>query len=138
MTTHVLIELNQIDSRATREAETAAQRAAYAQPREDSFYRDTDELGENGDDESESTQASTTPPAAEVLRPVLVDPMDIRTISHRRHDKPGSRLTFSSGSGFAVAESYEELKAKLAEAGVRIVNRTEPQLLAFTQTAGQS
>lgn len=124
---NVLIELNQIDARATREAAMLTARGG----RSENFYTDTDEPGENGDDEgSNSAPVNAT---AEVTRPVLVSPSSIRSITARRNGS-GSRLTFSDGGGYAVAESYDEIKSKFTEAGVTIINRSAPLAL----TAGNA
>ena len=39
--------------------------------------------------------------------PVAVNPEFIRCVTPRRDNKPGARLTFSDGGGYAVRESYD-------------------------------
>jgi len=41
--------------------------------------------------------------------PVAINPLAIRCVTPRRDNAPGSRLTFTDGGGFAVAESYADV-----------------------------
>lgn len=60
-------------------------------------YNDTDEPGEQ-----QASQMETQPVS------IFVDA--IRCFYPRKNDRPGTRLTFRDGGGFAVAESYEEVE----------------------------
>ena len=42
-----------------------------------------------------------------------IDPSRVRCFYPRRNDKPGTRITFSDGGGFAVADSLEAVEAAL-------------------------
>lgn len=121
---NVLIELNQIDSRATREAQ--------AQVNRNSFYVATDEPGENGVSETQTSEALPV-----VTRKVLVNPAHIRSITPRREgDGAGSRLTFADGGGYPVTETYEQIKSVvLPRAGVTIVNAPPAEVLAIADTS---
>jgi hypothetical protein len=70
-------------------------------------YRDADDEGD---------LAQTTP--VEVTRPVYLVADKIRNIQPRRDNKPGSRLTFTDGGGYAVQETVAEILGFL-EADVR-------------------
>ena len=41
--------------------------------------------------------------------PVTINPDTIRCFYPRQAGRPGTRITFSDGGGFAVTESYEEV-----------------------------
>jgi hypothetical protein len=60
------------------------------------FHRDTDEPGEG--------QEPTVQTA-----PVTINVAAIRCFYPRRDGRPGTRITFTDGGGFAVSESYEEV-----------------------------
>lgn len=53
---------------------------------------------------------------APVTTPVSINVAAIRCYYPRRNDRPGSRLTFTDGGGFAVSESYDEVSALLHRA----------------------
>jgi hypothetical protein len=50
----------------------------------------------------------------EGTRPVSINPGRIRAFYARKGDRPGSRITFSDGGGFAVRETPNEIGALLA------------------------
>ena len=45
----------------------------------------------------------------EVTTPVAVNVEMIRSFNERRAEKPGTRMTFNNGTGFAVQESPDEV-----------------------------
>jgi len=45
-----------------------------------------------------------------------VNPLAIRCFYPRNEDKPGSRITFTDGGGFAVSETVEQITSAIAEA----------------------
>ena len=51
--------------------------------------------------------------AVETLEPVLINPALVRSFNARRHEKPGTRITFANGRGFAVSESVADVNALL-------------------------
>ena len=64
-------------------------------------YDDTDDVGE-----------PVARAEAQPLDPVTVQVDSIRCFYARRADRgPGTRITFKDGGGFAVSESYAEVKA---------------------------
>lgn len=67
-----------------------------------SSYVDTDEPGENGNPVASVAGATS---------PTVVNADAIRCFYPRRDEKPGTRLTFIDGGGFAVTESFEAVKA---------------------------
>ena len=76
------IELNKI---------TADRRA------EQSRFTDTDDIGENGG-EIRSVK-------------VMVNTKAIRCFYPRKDERPGTRITFTDGGGFAVVEAYHDVAA---------------------------
>jgi hypothetical protein len=46
-------------------------------------------------------------------RPVSINPVCIRAFYARKEERPGSRITFSDGGGFAVRETPDEIEALL-------------------------
>jgi hypothetical protein len=64
------------------------------------FHTDTDDPGEGN-----------APLVRTVIRTVIID--DIRFFNARKDGRPGTRLTFKSGRGFAVTELYHEVQAML-------------------------
>ncbi|MDC7784781.1 hypothetical protein PQJ75_00750 [Rhodoplanes sp. TEM] len=52
----------------------------------------------------------------EVTSPVRVNPVYIRSMNPRKEDKPGSRITFADGGGFAVSETLEQIEAAIERA----------------------
>ena len=52
----------------------------------------------------------------DVATPAQVNVDYIRTFYARRVGRPGTRITFSNGSGFAVTESPEDIAALIAGA----------------------
>lgn len=65
------------------------------------IYNDTEEPGEGA--------AVQTPTVVTVKTVINVD--NIRCFNPRRDDKPGTRITFVDGGGFAVTESFDEVNA---------------------------
>lgn len=53
----------------------------------------------------------------EVTTPVSVRVDQIRSFNPRKEGKPGTRLTFLNGRGFAVTESYESVAEHVAYVG---------------------
>jgi hypothetical protein len=51
--------------------------------------------------------------AEEGSRPVTVNGSCIRAFYARRHDRPGSRITFNDGGGFAVKETPDVIAEAL-------------------------
>ena len=66
--------------------------------RRPSLHTDTDEPGENG---------NVVELHAMETAPVTVNVDAIRCFYPRKDERPGTRLTFTDGGGFAVAESYD-------------------------------
>jgi hypothetical protein len=63
----------------------------------------------DSDEDTEQQQPVTTP--------VAINAAAIRCYYPRRNDRPGSRITFTDGGGFAVTETYDEIGALLHRAG---------------------
>jgi hypothetical protein len=61
-------------------------------------YTDTDEP-----DEQQQTQSSEP---VVVTKPVRINAAAVRCYYARKDDKPGTRITFTDGGGFAVVEDY--------------------------------
>jgi hypothetical protein len=49
----------------------------------------------------------------EQTKPVTINTRAIRAFYARRDDKPGSRITFTDGGGFAVSETPDAISALL-------------------------
>lgn len=49
--------------------------------------------------------------------PVLVNPLAIRCMYARKQNRPGSRITFTDGGGFAVTETPEQIVTMMIECG---------------------
>jgi hypothetical protein len=49
-------------------------------------------------------------PEPEPAAPVAVNVESIRCFYPRRENKPGTRITFNDGGGFAVTQSYDEIR----------------------------
>jgi hypothetical protein len=62
----------------------------------------------DSDEDTEQQQPVTTT--------VAVNTAAIRCYYPRRNNRPGTRITFTDGGGFAVTESYDELGALLHRA----------------------
>jgi hypothetical protein len=110
-----LIELTQVDARATRQVQAAHQRGQF---RTVDAFTDTDEPGENGnapDQVAAAPEAAAAEQPGEVTRPVTVNVAAIRSFTARR-DGEGTRLTFTDGGGYAVAESYDQVKVLIQAA----------------------
>ncbi len=45
--------------------------------------------------------------------PVMVNVDSIRCFYPRKQGRPGTRITFSDGGGFAVQEAYDDVKGKV-------------------------
>lgn len=69
-------------------------------------FSDTDEPGENQNVATAATPAT----------PVAINVMAIRCYYPRRNEQPGTRITFTDGGGFPVAEPYEAVDAMVKEA----------------------
>ena len=50
----------------------------------------------------------------ETTSPVVINPAFVRCYYGRRGGKPGTRITFADGKGFAVAETFEAVTALFA------------------------
>lgn len=46
----------------------------------------------------------------EVTTPVTVIVDHMRSFNKRKHDKPGTRITFANSAAIVVTESYDEVK----------------------------
>lgn len=66
-------------------------------------YSDTDDVGENGQ------QGPQT-------KPVTVNADAIRCFYPRKDNRPGTRITFIDGGGFAVTELYDAVEAAVSAA----------------------
>lgn len=62
--------------------------------------------------DSDDTTEGHAPETAD--RHVSVNVESIRCFYPRRENKPGTRITFKDGGGFAVAESYDDVKTKVS------------------------
>lgn len=89
-----MIELNKIDS---------ARQAAVG------HFADTDEPGENANANAEVVES----------RPVTVNVDTIRCYYPRKEERPGTRITFNDGGGFAVTQTYDEVKTLIAALDTR-------------------
>lgn len=90
----MFIELNKI---------TADRRAEQAR------YADTDDVGENGhaaQDEIKSVK-------------VMINTDAVRCFYPRKDERPGTRITFTDGGGFAVVEAYHDVAALMPSATFR-------------------
>jgi hypothetical protein len=70
--------------------------------RQGDVYRDTDEPGE-GNALAQGGEATTEVRTS----PCVIETNHIRCFYPRRNDRPGTRLTFTDGGGFAITESFE-------------------------------
>jgi hypothetical protein len=66
------------------------------------------------DDEGNAIQTTT---------PVRVNPEHVRSFNPRRDDKPGTRITFATGRGFAVTEDFDAVSAALAAAPLALTHQ---------------
>jgi hypothetical protein len=57
----------------------------------------------------------------ETVTPTAINVDFARTIYPRKNDKPGCRVTFDDGGGWAVTETFDELKTKISAAGVTML-----------------
>ncbi len=69
----------------------------------------------------------------ENARPVSVNANTIRSVTPRRNNKPGARLTFVDGGGFAVTESYSDVMRYIRD-GI-VPERREP--IALVSNSGE-
>lgn len=67
-------------------------------------YSDTDDVTERQVGEA-AAPANTSP--------VTIAVESIRCFYPRKNNKPGTRITFKDGGGFAVAELYDEVKQRV-------------------------
>ena len=67
------------------------------------FHTDTDEPGE------QQGEPAAEAPLVDVTVPVTINTAAIRCFYRRRNERPGTRLTFTDGGGFAVTEPYEDV-----------------------------
>jgi hypothetical protein len=72
-----------------------SERAAETDP-----YSDTDEPGEQ--------QRQTAVPEV-ITGPVRINAASVRCFYPRKDEKPGTRITFNDGGGFAVIEPYDRV-----------------------------
>lgn len=70
----------------------------------DSSYSDTDDVGEPGAGGSQNVIPTS---------PCAVNVEAIRCFYPRIEGRPGTRITFTDGGGFAVSETYEEVLAQV-------------------------
>lgn len=70
-------------------------------------FNDTEEPGEGA--------AEQTPVV--VTKPVIINVDTIRCFNARKDDKPGARITFIDGGGFAVTDTVDEVNALTDEPG---------------------
>lgn len=54
-----------------------------------------------------------------------INPSSVRCFYPRRDEKPGSRLVFTDGGGYAVNETPAEIDVMMLQAGVRFVHLTK-------------
>lgn len=52
-----------------------------------------------------------------VTTPVVIAPSTVRCMYARKQNRPGTRITFADGGGFAVLESLEQIIALMIECG---------------------
>jgi hypothetical protein len=71
----------------------------------DARFRDSDDPTENGGEAGEPRVDSS---------PVVINVEAIRCFYSRTQDRPGTRITFIDGGGFAVVEAFEDVKAQVA------------------------
>lgn len=81
----------------------------YDAPVQTDAFTDTDEPGENA-----GTAPAAAAPPAELQTPVMINVEAIRCFYPRRNEAPGTRITFTDGGGFAVAESFEHVAGLIA------------------------
>lgn len=67
-------------------------------------FSDSDDVGEPG---AGGTQ--TVIPTS----PVAINTDSIRCFYRRNEERPGTRITFTDGGGFAVSETYEEVLSQV-------------------------
>lgn len=72
-------------------------------------FADSDDVGENQNAVAVSAEAQ--PPLTPDSQPTLIQVDAIRCLYARKNARPGTRITFTDGGGFAVTESYEEVVA---------------------------
>jgi uncharacterized protein YlzI (FlbEa/FlbD family) len=89
------IELTKVDTRAAQAAVD--------------HYAETDDVGENAG-------APQPQQPAEVGSPCAINIDAIRCFYARREARPGTRITFTDGGGFIVAETYDEVKSRVEAA----------------------
>lgn len=87
-------------------------------------FTDTDDVGEN------RQAAARSEPVVEpmVTQLVVVNVETIRCFNPRKEGNgrgPGTRLTFIDGGGYAVSETYEEVKQALVRSGAASITPAE-------------
>lgn len=70
-------------------------------------FRDTDDVGEP--QQTRSTTEAAQPTEAD--RKMMVAVESIRCFYPRKNNRPGTRITFNDGGGFAFDEDYATVKA---------------------------
>lgn len=88
-------------------------------------HNDTDEPGENN--QQRMPEVITTP--------VMINIDAVRCFNNRRSDRPGTRLTFTDGGGFAVTESFDEVVALINDWTKDIARRLDAHAAANTESA---
>ena len=63
------------------------------------------------------SEEDETPMPGPVTTPVLINVAAIRCFYPRRDNRPGTRITFTDGGGFAVIEPCDEVTARLRALG---------------------
>lgn len=74
--------------------------------------RDVNEHEDSYSNSDDPTERGGEAPAQDTS-PVTIMVDSIRCFYPRRRNKPGTRLTFKDGGGFAVTETYEEVKQRV-------------------------
>lgn len=97
---------------------------------EDDLEREINPDGEPDEDTDEGAEAGapaiepSVPVPAGMYHPTLIFENDIREIYPRRHaqNRPGSRIVYRSGAPRIVKETFEEVKAKFANARLALTD----------------
>ena len=103
-----IIELSKINGRSVSLEEELSSPSSQS-----SSFTDTDDVGEN---QNQAAPAAAAAPAS-ITQPVVIQVESIRCFYARRADRGvGTRITFTDGGGFAVSETFDEVKAKVEAA----------------------
>lgn len=60
----------------------------------------------------------------DTVTPTILNADFVRCIYPRKEDRNGTRITFDDGGGWAISESYADLRAKLVERGIHLTEFT--------------